>query len=190
MKYLFEYNWQRRKEWFDLFKDVSDKELNKKRVGGLHSINATLFHIVVVEYYWICDIQKIPVDEFKFTDYPSLKDIVELSEELHPPVKKYVSNWNSELEKDGKEYDLGNANLEFLSFGEIVRHVIVHEIHHCGQLSIWARELDLQPFSARFIQRGTIFKILQLWNLQSKPRLKLQFQLFFQHGWIAKNIQT
>ncbi|WP_276575678.1 DinB family protein, partial [Bacillus cereus group sp. BfR-BA-01524] len=29
--------------------------------------------------------------------------------------------------------------------GEIIRHVIVHEIHHIGQLSIWAREIGKEP---------------------------------------------
>ncbi|HDR5875335.1 TPA: damage-inducible protein DinB, partial [Bacillus anthracis] len=30
----------------------------------------------------------------------------------------------------------------------------VHEIHHIGQLSIWARELNLRPVSANLIGRG------------------------------------
>ncbi|MBJ7958759.1 hypothetical protein JDS77_13735 [Bacillus cereus group sp. N28] len=40
------------------------------------------------------------------------------------------------------------------TYGEVLRHVIVHEIHHIGQLSIWARELNLQPVSANLIGRG------------------------------------
>jgi uncharacterized damage-inducible protein DinB len=37
--------------------------------------------------------------------------------------------------------------------GEILRHVIAHEIHHVGQLSVWARELNLTPPSANVIGR-------------------------------------
>ncbi|HDR5022767.1 TPA: damage-inducible protein DinB, partial [Bacillus cereus] len=40
------------------------------------------------------------------------------------------------------------------TYGEVLRHVIVHEIHHIGQLSIWARELNLRPVSANLIGRG------------------------------------
>lgn len=39
-------------------------------------------------------------------------------------------------------------------YGEVLMHVIVHEIHHIGQISIWARELNLQPVSANLVGRG------------------------------------
>ncbi|QWH42653.1 hypothetical protein EXW53_12305 [Bacillus mycoides] len=45
-------------------------------------------------------------------------------------------------------------NFNSKEIGEVLRHVIVHEIHHIGQLSIWARELNLQPVSANLIGRG------------------------------------
>ena len=38
--------------------------------------------------------------------------------------------------------------------GEIIRHTIAHEIHHIGQLSIWAREMGKAPVSANLIRRG------------------------------------
>lgn len=38
--------------------------------------------------------------------------------------------------------------------GEVIRHVIAHEIHHAGQLSIWSREIGKQPISANLINRG------------------------------------
>ena len=34
---------------------------------------------------------------------------------------------------------LGKASTD--SWGEVMQHVIAHEIHHMGQLSVWAREL-------------------------------------------------
>jgi uncharacterized damage-inducible protein DinB len=42
------------------------------------------------------------------------------------------------------------------SWGEVMRHVIAHEIHHMGQLSVWSRELDKKPVSANFIGKGLI----------------------------------
>ncbi|GIN99581.1 hypothetical protein J5TS2_02500 [Brevibacillus halotolerans] len=36
---------------------------------------------------------------------------------------------------------------------EILHHVIAHEIHHIGQLSVWARELHKKPVSASFLGR-------------------------------------
>ncbi|MCC3376331.1 hypothetical protein LKX83_24965 [Cohnella sp. REN36] len=43
---------------------------------------------------------------------------------------------------------------EYFKYGEIMRHVIAHEIHHIGQLSVWAREMGKQPITANLIRRG------------------------------------
>ena len=40
------------------------------------------------------------------------------------------------------------------AWGEIMRHIIAHEIHHIGQLSVWAREIGKKPVSASAIGRG------------------------------------
>jgi len=54
---LFRYNWQIRDEWFEWCKCLSEEELMKPRTGGVGSILKTLFHIVDVEYSWVCHIQ-------------------------------------------------------------------------------------------------------------------------------------
>ncbi len=36
---------------------------------------------------------------------------------------------------------------------EIINHVIIHEIHHIGQFSVWARELGLAPVPTHFVGR-------------------------------------
>ncbi|PLR86418.1 hypothetical protein CVD25_07745 [Bacillus canaveralius] len=30
-------------------------------------------------------------------------------------------------------------------YKKVIQHVITHEIHHIGQLSIWSRELGIKP---------------------------------------------
>lgn len=40
---------------------------------------------------------------------------------------------------------------------EILHHVVAHEIHHIGQLSVWSRELNLVPVHANFIGRKLDF---------------------------------
>ena len=36
---------------------------------------------------------------------------------------------------------------------DIIHHIIAHEIHHIGQLSIWAREMGAASVPADFIGR-------------------------------------
>jgi uncharacterized damage-inducible protein DinB len=151
---LFRYNWQVRDEWFEWCKHVPTEELLRERVGGVGGILETLFHIVVVEYSWICDLQG--KEDFKghFKDYSTLDQVRDLSSAFQNEIIQFLDAWTSEMEnrmlivpgKDGK--------LREFTYGEVLRHVIAHEIHHIGQLSVWARELGKVPVSANFIGRG------------------------------------
>lgn len=156
MKYFFEYNWQIRNEWFELLKSVPTEEIHKERTGGLHSFTQTLFHIVVVEYYWLCDLQGKAIQDRAFQDYSDLNAIIQLSKDLHTEIADFVKNWNPDLEDKILDMNLEANNHIYCTYGEVMRHVIAHEIHHIGQLSVWARAIGIKPISANFIHRGII----------------------------------
>ncbi|PFJ83806.1 DinB family protein [Bacillus cereus] len=164
---LFQYNWQVRDDWFILCEDIPDEELLKKRVGGFGSILHTLFHIVDVEYMWILGLRGEPVPkEPLFEDYASLQKLKNLSAQYHEKVKPFVTSWTNEMdsrklsETDFNEEPISSRDAPIrrrvieCTHGEIIRHVIVHEIHHIGQLSIWAREIGKEPVSANLRERG------------------------------------
>ncbi|WP_410982581.1 DinB family protein [Bacillus cereus] len=151
METLFRYNWQVRDEWFEWCKQLSEEDLLYKRVGGVGSILETLFHIVDVEYSWIRALQGEDDLDLQFQDYQSLEKVKELSDSLKNKMETFSQAWSNDLENKVLTASWTN---ETFKYGEIVRHVIAHEIHHIGQLSIWARDLNLQPVSANLIRRG------------------------------------
>lgn len=151
MKNLFNYNWQVREQWFEWCKQFSLEQLVEERTGGFGNILETLLHIVIVEYDWIHDMATGVEFQFRKDDYQSLEDVVKLHHHLHPEVEDFINNW-SEDRKD-TVLVLDNGKRAF-TFGEVMNHVIVHEIHHIGQLSVWARELGVDPVSANFIGRN------------------------------------
>lgn len=154
MKTLFQYNWQVRDDWFSWCEHVSEDELLKTRMGGVGGILRTLFHIVDVEYSWICALQGKPDFEEPFDAYSSLAQIRDLSNRFHSEVEPFVTTWTSEMELNG--LTLPRPNGEWITYrhGEIMRHVIAHEIHHIGQMSVWAREMGREPITANLIRRG------------------------------------
>ncbi|MBC6973447.1 DinB family protein [Bacillus sp. Xin] len=156
MKTLFLYNWQVREQWFEWCKQLSEDDLLCKRVGGVGSILETLFHIVDVEYSWIRALQGEDDLDLQFQDYQSLKKVKELSDSFKNEMESFLQAWSSNLEN---KILTASWTDETFKYGEIVRHVIAHEIHHIGQLSIWARELNLQPVSANLIRRGLMEQI-------------------------------
>jgi uncharacterized damage-inducible protein DinB len=146
MHMLFRYNWKVRDEWFELLEQIPEYELQRTRVGGMGSILHTLFHIVKVEQAWILGaLQQLTRAQYSYDDYSTLDQIKELSSTCRIDVENYVQKWSGELEKN---------TLDSFTFGEVMRHVIAHEIHHIGQLSIWVRELGYDPVSANLIGRG------------------------------------
>ncbi|MGG6311718.1 DinB family protein [Paenibacillus macerans] len=147
---LFQYNWQVRDEWFAWCENVSAEELLRKRVGGVGSILQTLFHVADVEWSWIRTIQGKPDFEEDFKQYMSLELVKKLAASFHTEVEDFLRTWSDEMDGIPVIDPWGRE----LTRGEILRHVIAHEIHHIGQLSIWSRELGLVPVSPNFIERG------------------------------------
>jgi len=151
---LFEYNWQVRKDWFDWCDSVTEEELLKKRTGGLGGILYTLYHIVDVEYAWISGLQgKIPRMP-TFGDCASVQKLQDFSARSHAEIAPFIYAWSSEMENQMLSDQNDDGEWESFKYGEIMRHVIAHEIHHIGQLSVWSREIGKQPVTANLIRRG------------------------------------
>ncbi|MGE5702679.1 MAG: DinB family protein [Clostridia bacterium] len=155
MVILFHYNWQVRDQWFDWCSKLDEKELIRERVGGVGSILRTLYHIVDVEQSWLRALQGIPDYPDDFPAYATLSKIKELSAACRPNLQEFLFDWTAEM--DRRIYSgIHPVTKEPFSyrFGEVIRHVIAHEIHHIGQLSVWARELGLEPISPNVIGRN------------------------------------
>ncbi|KIL75799.1 DinB family protein [Bacillus badius] len=150
MKNFFEYNWQVRDEWLNWCDQLTTEELLKERIGGAGGILYTLFHIIDVEYSWLRGIQNKEDVVFEFDDYKTLVKVKALSNTLRYEIVEFLK---SHLD-DGQDgfvtvpWDEGEYTKN-----EILHHIIAHEIHHIGQLSVWAREIELTPVSANFIGR-------------------------------------
>ncbi|QDS37766.1 DinB family protein [Brevibacillus brevis] len=151
MKMFFQYNWQVRDEWMEWCKQLSSDELLRERTGGAGTILYTLFHIADVEYSWLRGVQGKPDIQVSYEDYKSLEKVKALSDAWRIELRDFIENWSDEMENETVKVAWDD---EVYTKGELLRHVIAHEIHHMGQLSIWARELGIAPVSANVIGRG------------------------------------
>ncbi|WP_237604612.1 DinB family protein [Salinicoccus sp. ID82-1] len=151
MIHFFKYNWQVREEWMDRCSQLSDEILVENRTGGPGSILYTLFHIIDVEQSWIRSIRGKEDIVYNFEDYNSLEKVKKLSDRLRKEVADYL---DVELKETEDRIVSVPWDEEEFTRDEILLHVTAHEIHHIGQLSIWARELGLEPVTANFIRRN------------------------------------
>ncbi|MGG0821777.1 DinB family protein [Paenibacillus turicensis] len=151
MRTLFRYNWSVRDDWFTLCNQIPKEELIRQRVGGVGSILRTFFHIIDVEYSWIRGIQGKPDIQAQFEDYQSIEQMKNLSDSWRNETQDFLNTWTSKFEKEAVTVPWTEGRY---TKGEILRHLIAHEIHHMGQLSIWIKQLGLQPVSANVIGRN------------------------------------
>lgn len=151
MQSLFEYNWQVRDEWLKWCESIPEQELLAKRTGGLQGILATLVHIIDVEYSWLLALAGKETVEFTAYEYNSLEKIKTLSDKVKAEVRELLID---NFSKDQSERIKVSWQDEAFSRAEIINHCIVHEVHHIGQLSVWAREIGQDCVSANFIGRG------------------------------------
>lgn len=154
MRRLFQYNWQVRNEWYKWCEGVSAEELIRIRTGGVGGILHTLFHIVDVEWSWIRIIQGKSDFQEDFQQYNSLDSVRALDAKFRPEVENFVFSWKEDMENKLFEDVRPDGKAVTYTWGEVMRHVIAHEIHHVGQLSIWAREIGKKPVSANLIGLG------------------------------------
>ncbi|MCM3745073.1 DinB family protein [Sporosarcina luteola] len=156
MKTFFAYNWQVREDWYHWCEEVEEAELLRKRTGGVGSILETLFHIIDVEWSWIRMLQGKPDLQENFEEFRSLAKVRELDARFKPEVEAFVGDWEESMELNLLQDTMSDGRIEKDAWGEIMRHIIAHEIHHIGQLSVWAREIGKKPVSANVIGRGLI----------------------------------
>ncbi|MEO3947945.1 DinB family protein [Gorillibacterium sp. CAU 1737] len=151
---LFTYNWQVREEWLTWCESLSEEELLKPRIGGQGSILRTLFHIIEVEYSWTIMLQgNADPGEPPFEPYASLSKVREYSAKCHETIAPFLTKWcNADYDEVKEQTSSGEEGGP--SLGDVLRHMIAHEIHHVGQLSVWAREMGRSPVSADLIGRN------------------------------------
>lgn len=125
-------------------------ELLKKRNGGMGTISKTLAHVIDVEHSWIRAIQGKMDIEIDLDSYDTIEAIQDLSARYHVEVREFIQTWSPVMEHEVMEASWMEGSYEK---GKVVRHLIAHEIHHIGQLSIWAREMGYIPISASLIDR-------------------------------------
>ncbi|WP_409252757.1 DinB family protein [Bacillus sp. SCS-153A] len=148
---MFRYNWQVRQDWFKWCKEIPHEELIKERTGGMGSILATLFHVANGEQIWVNQMKGTPV--IIKQGVSSLKEAMEFTAITQPITEGFLQSWNEEKAKQTLTKRRRDGGDYVLTYEKIIKHLMAHEIHHIGQLSIWAREIGRKPVSSDLIFR-------------------------------------
>lgn len=153
---MFLYNWQIREDWFTWCETISNEELTKKRIGGIGSIIHNLFHVIDCEQIWVNQMQGTPVIIKDINKISSLSDVMIFSNLTKPVTQSFIKSYTSEAKDRILVVKSKNGTTKSYSYDKIINHIISHEIHHIGQLSVWSREIGLKPVSSDLIFRDLL----------------------------------
>lgn len=151
---LFHYNWQVREDWFNWCHSIAEEEFQKERIGGMKSIRETLIHIVDCELLWLNSMVEQAIEYEKRNTINSLSDIKKYSDFVKLQTTYFIEQLSSDYENRMVEVKRRDGTILYFNQKKIMAHMITHEVHHIGQLSIWARELHLKPISSDLIIRS------------------------------------
>lgn len=150
---LFDYNWQVREDWFKWCQSLPTEEFHKERIGGMKSIRETLIHIIDCELLWLNSMSERKIVYEKRNTISELNDIKEYSDFVKSQTQLFIRHLPVEYENHAVEIKRKNGTILNFTQEKILLHMITHEVHHVGQLSIWSRELGLKPISSDLIAR-------------------------------------
>ncbi len=77
-----------------------------------------------------------------------MKLVKSLSDSFRDEIGGFL---NSNMEAPKEKLVRVSWEKDTYTFDDILHHLITHEIHHIGQLSVWARDIGLHPVPANFI---------------------------------------
>ena len=149
---MFLYNWQVREDWFKWCENLSEEELLSERVGGTGSILKNLVHIIDCELIWINYMLQEPIIYPEKDSISDLENVIKYSNFTRSVTEKFFRDYN-DFEKHNTTIISKNGTTFTFTFKKIILHIISHEIHHIGQLSIWSRQIGVKPVSSDLICR-------------------------------------
>lgn len=153
---MFLYNWQIREEWFDWCETLSNEELVKKRIGGMGSILHNLYHVIDCEQIWINQMQGTPVIVSDINNITTLNDVKTFSDRTKTETLHFIKSFNNEINEKVLVLKRKDGSIKSLPYEKVLRHITAHEIHHIGQLSVWSRDIGLNPISSDLIFRELV----------------------------------
>ena len=130
------YPWQKiHRDTIKVVELFNEDELDFVPFPDSWPVGQIMLHIVEAEDYWVHAVvrKEFPLDlDYKFNDYPSMYAIKMKLKSSHELTVAFIEG----LKEPDLDWQFKTPQGGSLSLYEILWHVIEHEIHHRGELSL------------------------------------------------------
>jgi uncharacterized damage-inducible protein DinB len=132
---LFKHWEQVRQQLYETIDKFQESELTYQPFSTSWTVGQIMLHIAEVEELWIGSIvlkEATPSLEYELADYPTKAKIKRVLKKSHQHTEKLLAG----LEEVDLQKKYHTENDAILSLYWILWHVVEHEIHHRGELSL------------------------------------------------------
>ncbi|MEQ8524694.1 DinB family protein [Gracilimonas sp.] len=139
---LYEYHYWSNEKIFKEVAKLTNQEFTQSIAGGHSSIRNTLVHLLSAEWGWLdrCGGYKRG-PSLKADDYPIFKPLLDDWNMVKEHMYTFLSQLDDKKINNYAEYSGKESKTRSMPIGELLHHVIIHGVHHRGQLAILLREL-------------------------------------------------
>ena len=102
------------------------------------SLIHNLFHVIDCEQIWVNQMKGEPVVK-DINSIATLNDVKRFSNLTMRITQNLIESLTPEYENQILNITTKKGDTYNFTYGKIICHIITHEIHHIGQLSVWSR---------------------------------------------------
>jgi uncharacterized damage-inducible protein DinB len=110
--------------------------------------------LLMLNKTWLTGLMKKSTKQYEFHNYDSLEVVKQFSNQIKEETAAFLHSKLSKHEHTVLTTKNKQGKVVSHLYVEIILHVVVHEVHLMGQLSVWAREIGKKPVAANLIGIG------------------------------------
>lgn len=133
---------------FSVCSKLTDVEFAEKRTGFFPSLQATLNHLLTVDWYYLDALEGRGLGLAVFsqdTPFPRVKELWRAQNGSDKRLISYCEGLNGELLKRRVNIDRGEAGVTSELISDTLAHLFQHQIHHRGQAHAMLSSTRLNP---------------------------------------------
>ena len=129
-------------------RELSQDEFEAKRVGFFPSLQLTLNHILLVDWYYLDGLEKggrgLSIFESE-VPFPTLSDLAVAQRATDTRLVRYCDGLTEEALEEVVTFDRGEHGLHREAVHAVLTHLYVHQIHHRGQAHAMLAGTRIKP---------------------------------------------
>jgi uncharacterized damage-inducible protein DinB len=125
---------------------LTPEQFTQRVAGAYGSIRNTLVHVLSAEWGWLDRCGGHPRGaRLSPDDFPTADHLITAWQRVDAWMRDFLGGLTDEDLARDVEFKLGDGPPVSLRRGELLRHAVLHAVHHRGQVAVLLREIGCAP---------------------------------------------